>query len=365
MDTCADALTVTFPWEPGFDPEIDAVTSPFGYQEAGCYIGGELQMTGYVYDVEHSRDTSGTTKDLEIYTATADLVDSTVLSPYEASNITLTERCKQQCEQIGIPVVIGDGVDVTVARRIVDRYTVPMTVNSLAELKGLKVTLRKTVVQVPKTRVRTVREELKFSRVSAEQTDTIFAHLSSLATQRGMILSCTKYGDLMITKPNVDGVPVGTIEESTATAGKFSARFSGRTRFALYRAIARSGRSNKPATSSSARDTVVTNPRVLTFQTPDNLPGEALSAAEWRKNKSAADALSIQLPVNTWYAPNGEVWTPNTTVTVISPTIGLKKGFTFLISQVEYDYTTTGTTAVLSLKPPTAYTTGVIEEPWL
>ena len=365
MDTCADALTASMPWEPGVDPELDKITRPFGYQDCSVYIGGELQMQGYLYDVQHTRDSSGTVKELKIYSKTADIIDSTVLPPYEANNISLTDRCKQQCEPIGISVAVAKGIDLTVTKKIRETFTVPATVPTIERAGLLKFKFRPVVVDIPKVRFRTIREEFRFSRTTAEKTDTIFTHLSGLATQRGLLLSCTKYGDLLIVQPNIEDEPVGTIEEQTGVANVFSATFSGRSRFAIYRSLATSASGGRAQSASEARDKSVNRARFLTFSSGDNLPGEAKNAAEWRKNKSAADALNIGFPVNSWYAPNGKLWTPNTTVTVISPTIGLKKGFTFLISQVEFDYSASGATATLQLKPPSAYTTGEVIEPWL
>jgi len=68
--------------------------------------------------------------------------------------------------------------------------------------------------------------------------------------------------------------------------------------------------------------------------------------------------------VPSWYAPNGELWAPNTIVTVKSPTLYLDDGYNFLIREVTYDFSASGTTANLSLVPPEAYTGEEIVEPW-
>ena len=111
MDTGTDAFNCSMPWEPELDIELDNITAPYGYQDCTVYLGGLLQMVGTLYNVTQKRNNSGTSKDLEIYNKTADIIDSTLIKPYEANNITLTDRCKQQCEQYGIDVVIGDGVN--------------------------------------------------------------------------------------------------------------------------------------------------------------------------------------------------------------------------------------------------------------
>lgn len=319
MDTCADALNVSFPWEPYLDPELDSVTAPYGYQNCGLYLGDDLQMEGILYNVKQHLGNDGSTKELEIYTQTADVIDSSVRWPFEQNRVTLLERCEKQMEEFEIDVVVDAGVIIG----------------------G------------------------KFSRVEAEQTDMCFDHLQKLAAQRGLLISCTKKGELLIIKPNVDGVPVGTIEEFEPVTEVYEADFIGRNRFQRYEAIASSSSSSRSHAKQRAEDAVVPRNRFLTFQAGDALPGETLNAAEWRKNKSAADAMNLSFPVNSWYAPDRSLWQPNTLVTVRSPVIGLTNGFTFLITQVEYKFETVGISAMLQLKPPTVFTTGEIEEPWL
>ena len=326
MDTCADGFTATFPWVPYLDPELDRVTKPYGYQESGLYIAGDLKMVGVLYIVKHILNDSGRVKELEGFSKTADIIDSSVRYPFEENNLDLKDRCESQMDspvtnrQFDIDVIVDDGVDVG----------------------G------------------------KFKRIESEQTDNCFKNLAELAKQRSCILSCTRDGDLLITKANTTGVPVGTIEEQVGITQEFDATFNGRDRFKYYEAIVQSSKSTKTKSKQQAEDTVVTRPRFLTFSADESLPGEAKNVAQWRKNKAAADSLQKAFPVNSWYAPNGELWDVNTLVTVKSPTMGTgEKGFTFLITRVEFTYTASGATAQLSLLPPSAYTDGEIGEPWL
>lgn len=318
IDIGAFAFVCDMPWFPGLDPEIDKITSPYYYPEAGVYIGGKLQMIGILYNVENLRDSAKTYKKLEIYSQTANMIDSSVRYPFAESNLNLRERCESQTEEFGINVEVQPGVDVG----------------------G------------------------KFARIQAKQTANCFQELLKLAAQRGLLLSCTVEGDLLIIKPNVNGKPIGTISESNPIAEVYSAKFNGRERYKRYEGIASSSKSSKTKIKQRAKDTTIPINRFLTFEANDCLPGEALNAAEWRKNKSAANALSFDFPVNTAYGPDGKLWAQNTLLTVISEIIGSKKGFTFLISQVRFTYNDQGLTAVLTLKPPTVYTTGEIELPW-
>lgn len=367
MDTGCDACSVVMPWQQGLDSELDRITRPYSYSPAKIKIGDEVISEMVLYDVTQRTNSSGTVKELDFFSKTADIIDSTVIAPYEMNNVKLTDRCKQQCNPYGINVLIGDDTlqSISETRKVI--YDTGKTREFLVGANLTNTLKWQPITQkVPVKKSKLVTDEKKFPRVKAEPTETIWSHLSKLAAQRGLLLSCTPSGDLLLTTANINGKPVGTIEEEISPlASEFQAKFSGRDRFAMYRAIVKSSSTSRPAGIQTAKDTVVKAPRLLTFNADDNIPGEAKSAAEWRKNKSAADAMSISFPVNGWYAPDGEIWKPNTTVTIISPTIGTKNGFTFLITRVELKYSSGGNSAFLELKPPTYYKSGEMLEPWL
>lgn len=368
MDTGADACSVVMPWQQGLDSELDRITRPYSYSPAKIKIGDDIISEMVLYDVTQRTNSSGTVKELDFFSKTADIIDSTVIAPYEMNNVKLTDRCKQQCDPFGINVFIGDDTlkSISETRKVIydtgktREFVIGATFSRTLDLKPI-------TQKFPIKKSKLVTDEKKFPRVKAEPTETIWSHLSKLAAQRGLLLSCTPSGDLLLTTANINGKPVGTIEEEISPlASEFQAKFSGRDRFAMYRAIVKSSSTSRPAGIQTAKDTVVKAPRLLTFNADDNIPGEAKSAAEWRKNKSAADAMSISFPVNGWYAPDGTLWKPNTTVTIISKTLGIdKKNFTFLITRVELKYSNAGNSAVLELKPPAVYGNGDIgQEPW-
>lgn len=368
MDTGADACSVVMPWQQGLDSELDRITRPYSYSPAKIKIGDDVVSEMVLYDVTQRTNSSGTVKELDFFSKTADIIDSTVIAPYEMNNVKLTDRCKQQCNPYGINVLIGDDTlqSISETRKVIydtgktREFVVGATITNTLNFKPI-------TQKIPVKKSKLVTDEKKFPRVKAEPTETIWSHLSKLAAQRGLLLSCAPSGDLLLTTANINGKPVGTIEEEISPlASEFQAKFSGRDRFNTYRAIVKSSNTGRPSGVRAAKDSVVKAPRLLTFNADDNIPGEAKSAAEWRKNKSAADAMSISFPVNGWYAPDGSLWKPNTTVTIISDTIGTgEKGFTFLITRVELKYSSGGNSSILELKPPTMYSTGILEEPWL
>lgn len=365
MDVCADTFSGVMPWEPGKDKNVDDLTKPFKYKNCGVYLGGELQSAMVLYDITHRTNAQGTIKELEAYSKTADLIDSTVVPPYETNNMTLSDRAKQQCRPLGINVIIGDDAakKMLAQRRIVTIVERPVAYEITGRIFTAPYAAGVKMDQTEKSTY--VTDEKRFPRIAAKPTDTIFKHLSDLARQRGLLLAATKIGDLLITRANDKALPIGTIIEENSTLGmEYSAKFSGRDRFSTYRALVKTPSHGRTKYQYMAKDPLIKIPRLLTFDADDNIPGDALNAAVWRRNKAWADAMTINFPVSSWYGPDKKLWEPNTIVSVMSKTLNIEWGFEFLITRVEFIFDNQGCRAVLQFKPPTAYSTGEIKEPW-
>ena len=309
MDTVADAVNVTFPWTPGADRNLDRVTRILGYYQCKAYLGGQKMFAGYVYDVTQSYSNSGRKKDLGCFSPTVNYIDSNVRPPYSRANITLVERCKEFVSPANIDVV---------------------TNLTEAELGGA------------------------FPSITATESDTVFAHLLKLAKQCGVLLSSTVDGDLEIVKANTTGNPVANITEPADINQGLGITVSGRSLFSYYEV------SGQNQNTSAFRNGVVRDPQITAFrdhvfQANDSSEGNIIGAAAWKRSKLYAESLSFDIPVTTWYDDNGNLWAPNTLVTVVSETMSLPDGFTFLIKQVEFSLDSNGAVATLSVVPPQVY----------
>ncbi len=313
IHTATDSWTATLEWEPGKDKELDVLLIPFTYPRASVYIGNNLIINGFLYTPSPKLDNSGSAMSLEGFSATADAVDSTLKPPYERNNITLEQLAAELVQPLGIKAVFD------------------------FDSGG------------------------PFDRITARPEDTIFSHLVKLAGQRGLLISSTPGGDLLFTRAAAGG-PVGTIQESQRLGLSWNAKFDGRKRFNAYRGIGQSPGSNSKVFVSL--DPKVPRSRFMTFVANNTTQGNIQKAADWKRSKQIAEALSNSLPVAGWIAPNGEVWKENTLVTVISPTLFIPQGFTFLIEQVEFSFDASGKTAILQLVPPQTYTGEALSDPW-
>lgn len=313
IDAGAFGWVVTIQWEPGADPELDRRLRPYAYSPAEVYIGNDLIIGGFVYTVAPD---FGKRKEMRIdgWSPTADIIDSNLQPPYEAAQITLRQRAEEVVQPFGLNVIYD------------------------------------------------VNEDELFDRVTAKPTEKVFAHLTKLAAQRGILVTTTPIGDVRFVRA-ATGPIVASLVEGQSPALEWSAEYNGRLRFSHYRAIGQSpGNSAKSATS---QDTGVPRTRFKTFNANDATDGNIQTSADWKRSKQLANSLATELPVEGWLTPDGDLWRENTLVTVVAPSLFLSDGFTFLLRGVEFDLSPTkGKTTILSLVPPQAYTGEPIPEVW-
>lgn len=340
MDMMSDAWSARIPWTPGQDRELDRVTRPYGYERAAAYIGNDMLVNGRLYTVSPSMTDKGMTKELKGYSFTVDAVDSSVhptpARTYEMYKITLQDIAKYYAGLLGVDVIFEWNPGGP------------------------------------------------FDRVSMAATETIFQLLVRLATERGGLVSCTEYGDILFTSADsVSQKPIGTLMEDQSFVTGWKATYDGRKRFHAYRCITQGlkGRVAPSATFAAITEATTSGQkggppvdvtldaavpifRTQTFHADNVTPGNIKNASKWRKNKQFADSLTIPLPVTSWYGPDGKLWRWGTMVTVISKTLGVGNGFDFLIRSVEFDLDDNKRTATIHLIPPQAYSDREIGEIW-
>lgn len=331
VDTGSDAWTARIPWTPGQYPWLDEATKPYGYKRAAAYIGNTLLVGGCLYVVEPEMTVNGMSKTLTGYSFTADAIDSHVQPPYEFNKVTLKQLADWLLPPLGV--------------------------------KG----------------VWKVDPGPKFERVTAHESESVFAFLAKLASQRGFLASSTPQGDMLFHAPAVSGAPVAVIEEGAPFPVGWKARYDGRTRYRAYRCITKGtktgpvlnwgsagyGSSTKQKPSVVVEiDKSVPLARWVTFRADDVTSGDIKNAAKWKKNRQFVESLTQEFPVAGWHDPYGKLWRENTTVTVKSPTLGVPNGYTFLIRSVEYNLDERGQSAILGLVPPEAYTNRDIGDIW-
>lgn len=303
-------------WSPGKDPVLDENLLPLKYPKASIFIGKTLLVNGFLYGSDPSFTSRGRIKTLTGYSPMADVADSNVRPPYEENNITLADRIKTILAPFGMSLDIQSGLDTGGA----------------------------------------------FKRVTVSETEKALRHLLSLCSQRGVLLTSTPEGLALLTKANTGSKSVGTISEGQHGAQEYVGTFDGRKAFSTFKAIGQSpGLFSK---SAIAKDNNISRSRFKTFVADETIAGEMQDLVNWKRSKQFAEAMRLILPVEGWYAPNGELWMENTKMTLISKTLHIPNGFDFLIPEVEFISDGNGKRTILTLEPPEVYTGEEIGYPW-
>ena len=314
MDTGADGFTGSLPWNPGLDKRLDELLLPFTYPRVKIFLGNELQLTGILYTVNPVLDRNGRIKNIAGASLTAEMIDNNIRPPYERNNMTLKQISDSVLKQIGI----------------------------------------KSVFEVDPGG--------RFDRVTAQPQDKIFTHLSGLASQRGILLSNTVKGEALYYRAGT-GENVGTLQEGEPLALSWSGNYNGRERFSTYKAIGQSPGAD--AQTAIAIDENVPLSRLFTFTADDTTPGDIQKAANWKRSKTLADLLAQSIPISSWYAPNGKLWTPGDVITIISDTLSLPfPGINMIIRSVEFIFQSSGIQAIINVVPPEVYTGEALVDPW-
>ena len=306
MDTVADGCSCVIPWTPKADKDLDEIVKSYSYSTASVYIGGELVLNGLLYNSSSEMTISGIIKTLDIFSFTADAIDSTLKPPYEESSVTLKQRAEDLASTLGISVEIkGDAGG-------------------------------------------------KFDRVTAESSDTIASHLAGLCSQRGYLLSSTAQGNFLIWQANTTGASIETFEQGQPLPVGWKATYNGRARFNVYKANGQSPGGD--AKTAISKDDNVPRSRFMTFTADDTTNGDIQKAADWKRSKQLADSQTMPFPVTDWYTSKGKRWTVNEKVSVTSDVLELPDGADLLIKSIEFNYQTSGRTATLNLVPPEVFT---------
>lgn len=327
MDTGADEWSAIIPMpDPNIDQELYNLIKPRSLSESEAWIAGTKLGTGNKYITVPSLTNSGAGVELRCYSKTFRLIKSNPKEQKEFNQVSLLDITKEFAGPFGFSVKYGSEVE--------------SEVNEIFENE----------------------------KIGAQQT--VFDFLQNLARQRGILTSSDVDGNLIYLKAQTGKKSVGSIVEgedgSIPVTSDFRATFDDTEVFQVYQAVASAPWAfDKSDPGGISKDTRINIPSFKTITTNSTVEGGAQAAVDFSRNQTLVKALTIPFDVNTWYAPNGELWRENTLVSVMSPTLFIPDGFTFLIRAVQFNLDSGGgMTANLSLVPPSLYTDEAIVEPW-
>ncbi|HET9954090.1 MAG TPA: hypothetical protein VFQ61_06285 [Polyangiaceae bacterium] len=306
MDSFSTANFVA-PFEPN-DRDHRETFEPFTYKRMRVLLGGQALFTGTMVDINPEATAESSTVHASGYALAGVLDDccapaSTV--PHEFHKVGFRAICEYLASPFGITVQVrGD-------------------------------------------------EGAVFPKVKIREDEEIFPFLTELAQQRNFVLTNTPDGMLLVWRSVPTGSPVARLSGDVSPVSEVSASFSPQDYFSELTgyAGARRGRRGTKYTAQNKWLTGVLRPK--SFHLEDTEKAGAKEVVLAKMGRMFANAASYRVEnIPTWRDPQGDLWTPNTTVVLKAPKVMLYRETEMLIRKVTLKQKTKERTAALEVCLP-------------
>lgn len=204
-----------------------------------------------------------------------------------------------------------------------------------------------------------------FGKVKASPSAKVLAFLTTLAQQRGFVISDNAAGNLVIHRSAAAGGPVASLEEGRPPVGVVSPRVNQDAFYSHITGIKPAKTGSRAVKYTQANDRLRGLLRPFTFTASDTEAAEIEDAVSAKMGRMYANAVGYQLPLPTWRTPSGELWTENTTLKLRSPSAEIYNPYEFLIRTVSLRQDSTSKTVNLGLMIPGGFAGEIPEAlPW-
>lgn len=314
-----DSLGSTFSFGFYFNPENPEhrLFAQIGqYQLARIEHNGKLLITGFVLSQALGRSPQEEIKNFSGYSVPGVLEDSTIpisIYPLQSDGLSL----KQIAQKILKPFVIKMDIDPSV--------------------EGL-------MNQV-------------FEKSTAEPAETVKDVLTKLAVQKGIIISHTPNGHVLFTRAKTDNPPILDFQYGViGTDIKIS--FNGQGMHTPITVVKQASKKGGNAGQFSIdnpyipAETTAFRPKTIIQSSGDDNDTEKV--ARIALATEIKDNIKLIISTDRWEV-NGDVVTPNNTITVTAPELYINRKTLFFIEQVDLVGNSESATAVLTCVLPEAY----------
>lgn len=270
-------------------------------------LDGETVITGYVDDVESTYDHQSHGIAVRGRDATGDLVDcSAVHKTGQWAQAPLDRIAADLCAPFGIAVTV------------------------------------ETDVGAP------------FSSFKIEPGETVFECLERAARLRAVLLVADGEGNLVVTRAGTERSDTALVEGRNILSA--NGQFSWRERFSAYTVLGQDklaldgdAEPNHAAPAATVQDATISRHRPRIVLADDHGGRERFrDRAEWEKNVRMGRALRGAITVQGWRDGAGNLWRPNTLVSVTSPSLYLQEAQMLIVGCL-YTLDDTGTRTALSI----------------
>lgn len=306
-------IDLSAPFEPG-NADFKTTFKPFTYYPIEVFVDDGLLFTGQLVGVEPRITPKSSTVRCGGYSLPATLADSTLPAsefPPEYGDRTLLQIAIGLAQPFGVTVVTEAGTEMGA----------------------------------------------QFKRVRIKPNEKIWPFLVELAKARGLIMRDTPLGELMFTDTVEAGRPVARLREGEQPLSTCAATFSPQAYYSEITGLARTKAGRKGGKGWTEKNKHLPDVvRPLNFVVGDVNAGDLPGATRARMARMFGNMVSYVAEVPTWFDPNGQLWEPNTTVTLHAPGCMVYREVELLVRDVILRAEAGSYTASLGLVLPGAFT---------
>lgn len=201
--------------------------------------------------------------------------------------------------------------------------------------------------------------------LAREPSMRALSFISEHARQRGLLVSNTPQGELLIWTAKATGnPPVALLRQGESPLVSVQADFDPQNYFSDITGLEPS-RFVEGDNFSLANPKLVGHVRPHVFLSLDTEGVDTQAQVTAKIGRMFGNVVSYDVEVATWRDPQGELWEPNTTVYLQAPDALVPRRYRFLIRSVAFASSPSGRTATLKLVIPEGFSGEVpIKMPW-
>jgi prophage tail gpP-like protein len=324
-----------------FDPANKAFRDffrPFSFARVEVKLDDELQFTGSLVSVEPSANPESSTVKVQAYALPAVLCDCPVPATYdkqETSGLHLLAIASQMCSAFGFSARFAD------ARSAAGGRVGP-------EFGGANLT---------NGQVSTALRDLEktFDKVRIRSDQTVHSFLCGLAQQRGLVMSNDVAGNLIFQKSVSTGNAVVQLQEGQPPLISVSPQFNGQGYCSEVTATVAKKRAKGTARATEQNPFLRNVRRPMHVRCTDSKPADATFLARTHLARMLANSAGWEVELPTIVNDRGELFRPNTTLTLKAPSAMIYGKHELLIRSVTKRSDKDSTTAKLGLVLPGAF----------
>lgn len=192
----------------------------------------------------------------------------------------------------------------------------------------------------------------KFDKIKIEPAKKIFEFLKDLAEHRNYVFTDNTLGDLLCWRSTDTGKPVARLKESEPPVTKVEASFSPQEYYSEITGFGPSRRGRKGSKHTERNPWLPDVLRPLSFKLDKIDKLDIPEATRGKMARMFAEMVSYKITLATTRRPDGQLWRPNTTITLTAPDAMVYTETELLVRDVEYSIDKSSVSAELTCVLP-------------